>query len=112
MKKILILALLLFASSAFAILPDLPRDGGGQKLQGFAPGKRSQALTVNSVTTSGDIGWSVYSPTACKFRAMSTATKAGVQFTIPVNTTIERRVNVSAPFINFSGCTSGELQRQ
>lgn len=81
----------------------------------FAPnGKKDRALTVNSTTVDMrlDNGWATYTPTGCSYRTMSTATKAGLKRTLPANTYNQRYVNLKTPFINFSGCTSGELQRQ
>lgn len=81
----------------------------------FAPnGKKDVALTVNSTTVDMrlDNGWATWTPTACSYRTMSTATKAGLTRTLPANTYNQRYVNSKTPFINFSGCTSGELQRQ
>jgi hypothetical protein len=116
MKKILLTAAVVaLASTAFATLPRLPVDGTGQKLQGFAPdGRKSSALTVGSTVKdmTSDVKWSAYTPTACKFRLQSTATKAGAAYTLPASAVTERVVNQSTPFINFTGCTSGELLRQ
>ena len=116
MKKALIVcALLTVASPAFAAKPELPRDGQGMKIQGFAPsGKKSVQLTVNSqnINHSDDIRWSVYTPTACGFRLMSTATKVGIKHTLPANAVTERAVNSATPYVNYSGCTNGELQVQ
>jgi len=114
-KTLLVCALLTVASTAFAVKPELPRDGQGMKIQGFAPsGKKSVQLTVNSQTTNytDDIRWSVYTPTACGFRLMSTATKVGIKHTLPANATTERVVNSATPYVNYSGCTNGELQVQ
>lgn len=90
-------------------------DAKGTKVQGYAPnGKKSTALTVNSVTLNqaNNVAWSVYTPTACKYRMMSTATKAGLTRTIPVNSSITRYKNPATPFINITGCTSGEYDAQ
>lgn len=113
MKRLLLLAVF-FASAAYAARPDLPVDGKGVRVPGFAPdGKKDVALTVNSQTVDmrNDLSWSQYAPGACKFRTMSTATKAGATRTLPAANWNARNVNQSTPFINFSGCTSGELQR-
>jgi hypothetical protein len=116
MKKLLAaLILVALASIAYAAKPGLPIDYFGIRVQGFAPdGKKNQALTVNTATvdTSNDITWSAYTPTACKFRLMSTITKAGAAQTMAANATTQRNVNMSTPFLNLSGCTSGELTRQ
>jgi len=117
MRKTLLVCTLLVAvaSPAFAAKPELPRDGQGMKIQGFAPsGKKSVQLTVNSqnINHSDDIRWSVYTPTACGFRLMSTATKVGIKHTLPANAVTERAVNSATPYVNYSGCTNGELQVQ
>lgn len=81
----------------------------------FAPnGKKDRNLTVNSTVVDMrlDNGWATWTPTACSYRTMSTATKAGLKRTLPANTYNQRYVNSKTPFVNFSGCTSGELQRQ
>ena len=116
MKRFLMVLLLLaLAAPAMAVKPELPRDGAGQKVQNFAPdGGKTLLLTIAStpVDMTGDLGWQLYSPTACKYRLMPTAVKAGSALTVPVTTSIERRVNSATPFLNFTGCTNGELQRQ
>jgi len=116
MKKASILICIIFAATlAFAAKPELPTDGSGVKIHDFAPtGQKSVALTVNSqtVNASDDLRYSIYSPTACIFRMMTTATKSGIRHTLPANAVTARAVNPATPFLNFSGCTSGELQRQ
>lgn len=112
-RELLVFALLVsFAVSAYA-LPELPRDGGGQKIQDFAPnGKKSVALTVNSQTINfvSDIRWEVYTPSACSFRLQSSATKVGMKLTLPANAITKRAVNRVTPYVNYTGCASGELQ--
>jgi hypothetical protein len=112
----LLLALIfLIASICFAARPELPRDLAGTKLQGFAPnGNKTTSLTVykQTVNMSEDIAWRAYTPTACKFRSMSTTTQRGATQTLPANTATNMVVNTTTPFINFTGCTNGELQRQ
>jgi hypothetical protein len=116
MRKYLFLALaLVAASTAFAAKPELPRDLTGTKVQGFAPdGKKSRQLTVNSVTVdhSSNIEWELYSPTACKYRLMSTATKAGIALTSPANARLNTKVNSSTVHVNYTGCATGELRIQ
>lgn len=115
MKRLIVVILLLIAVAAYAAKPELPKDFTGIKIQGFAPdGKKNQALTVVSVTKDlrDDIGWSAYTPTACSYRLMSTATRAGAKQTMAANATTQRIVNSSTPFLNLTGCTSGELTRQ
>lgn len=113
--KILTVILLLIAAVALAARPELPKDGAGVKVQGHAPtGSKDVTLTVASQTVNmtNDLSWSQYAPGACKFRTMSTATKAGIAHTLPATTWNTRNVNATSPFLNFTGCTSGELQRQ
>jgi hypothetical protein len=117
MKNIIITVISILALSAisYAAKSTLPVDGLGIRIQGFAPdGKKNQSLTVNSATVnaSNDLAWSAYTPTACKFRLMSTVTRAGATQTMAANATTQRVVNMSTPFLNMSGCTSGELTRQ
>lgn len=116
MLKFILLVVLTLCSClpAFAVLPD---DGGGTKIQLFAPnGMQSQLLTINSVTIdmTRNHMWLLYSPTACKVRYHPTAIKSSsyIAVTIPVTTFINRGVHKSTPFITFSGCTNGELQRE
>lgn len=115
MKKFILIAFLVaIAATAYAAKPGLPVDGGGIRVMGFAPdGKKDITLAVTSQTVDmrNDLAWSQYAPGACKFRSMTTATKAGLARTLPATTWNQRNVNASTPFINFSGCTSGELQR-
>jgi len=117
MKSLFLLLVLAAATSAGAAETGyLERDYSGTVLQGGAPnGLLSQTLTINSTTIDGtnSIWWSLYSPAACKVRLMPTSvTGSYPQFTAPVGVSLSRFVNKVTPFINFSGCTSGELQRQ
>jgi len=116
MKKLLLIILLICcAASAFAAKANLPVDGLGIRINDFAPsGRKSAELTVSSVTVDAtdDLRYSIYSPTACAFRLMSTATVAGIKHTLPANAITSRAVNPATPFLNFSGCASGELQVQ
>ena len=117
MKKFILLLALVVATPALAAETGfLERDHNGSVLQGGAPnGLLSQTLTVYSTTIdgAGSIWWSLYPPTACKVRLMPTSAKGSYpQFTAPVGVTISRFVNKATPFINLSGCTDGELQRQ
>lgn len=112
MKKLIVLAAIFAAATTYAATGQLPHVNSVQLL---APnGKKDGTLAVTSSTVDmrGDSQWGVYATAACKFRTMSTATKAGTQRTIPITTWVTRGVNPATPFINFSGCTGGELQRQ
>lgn len=90
-------------------------NGNAVAVQEFTPnGKFDVLLTVNKQTVYDMrefIKWSIYSP-ACKFRVMSTTTKAGGWRTVPATTYIIRGVHQETPFLNFTGCTAGEVQRQ
>lgn len=117
MKKLyIVIFLCLFAALAFAAKPELPRDRTGMKLQGFAPdGRKDIALTVGhrTVDMTDDVKSKVYTPTACKFILQSTATRVSVvKNSLATNAVTEIVVNPSTPFITYSGCTNGELQRQ
>ena len=117
MKKLILLLVLIAATPVVAAETGyLERDYSGTVLQGGAPnGLLSQTLTINSTTIDGtdSIWWSLYPPTDCKVRIMPTSAKGSyTQFTAPVGVSLSRFVNKATPFINFSGCTSGELQRQ
>lgn len=96
----------------------LQQDGNGNAvaaIQEFSPNGKFDALLTVTKQTVFDmrdfVKWSIYSP-ACKFRNMSTMTKAGGWRTVPATTYIIRGVHPATPFLNFTGCTAGELQRQ
>lgn len=117
MKKLIAIALLIIslAMYAYADKGPLTVDSFGVRVQGFAPnGKDSVALTINKVTVDmrDEITWSAYTPTACSYRAMSTVTRVGLKQTLPANTRTTMNVHPKSMFLNFTGCTSGELQRQ
>lgn len=114
MKKTLFL-LLFIPSLAFAAHPGMmENDSNGRPMQGAAPnGLLSQTLTVNSTTIEMNLWWGMYTPVDCKVRIMPTTAKGSYpQFTALSGTFTSRLVNRLTPFINFSGCTGGELQRQ
>lgn len=115
MRKCLIfaLALLAMASTVFAA-GFLERDGDSTKVQVFAPnGNLGQALTVYSVTLdlTNAMMYGVYAPGAgCKVRVMDTTTKNGHFASTSVAATwTVRAVNRATPFLNLSGCTTGEV---
>lgn len=114
MKKLIILAVLLVASQVFAE-GLLQQTENMKDIQGAAPnGYLSQVLTVNSTTIdmSSNLWWGMYAPTACKFRLLPTTAKAAYPaFTMPATTLTGFLVNKNTKFVNFSGCTSGELYR-
>ena len=119
MKKLIILALVLIASTAFAAGTIEKTGEGNIPIQGFAPnGTLGQALTVNSTTVPmvGRMAFGVFVPsttTGCKLRMMPTTAKSTYrQATVPDSTWNVRVVNSASPFANFSGCTSGELTIQ
>ena len=116
MKKFIVLIVLLCASVVIAASPEAQRDGVGYKMPIFSPdGRKDVSLTVNSSTVDmrNDIQWSAFAPGDCSFRVMSTSTKVGLKRTIKGGSwTFPRGRNSSTPFINFTSCTSGELQRQ
>jgi len=113
MKKIAILIFILLAAVAYAGTGTLDKVNSVQQI---APnGKKDRTLTVNSSTVDmrGDAQWAVFSSVStCKFRTMSTTTKAGLKRSVPQSTWLHRGVNAITPYINFSSCTNGQLQRQ
>lgn len=115
MNKIIgLIICLLTATGAWAAASGLLSDGSGGKVprQAIGPGKASGELPVGrtSKNLTGKAGWAVYCTAAVKYRAMSTATVAGPQFTAPANGWHERRVNTNAPFLHFSTATAAEYQ--
>lgn len=119
MKKLIIVAIVLtaaFASLAFAG-GFLEKDASNvEAIQGFAPnGKKQVAIGVNPQTVDmrNDVAWQIYAGAACKFRVMSTTTKAGATNTL-ANAARSQvyYVNKATPFVNFTGCTTSELMRQ
>lgn len=124
MNKILcaVFTVLMLATIAFAVqkggqfvYSNPAFTSGGTAVQGFAPnGTKDVTLAVTSQTVDmrNDLAWGAYAPADCKFRNMTTATKAGSLHTLPGGSWFVRVVNPSTPFTNISGCTSGELQRQ
>jgi hypothetical protein len=110
---LLVIALFLIACTAYG-RDVLTRDNDRTKVPGLAPNAtKSVFLTVNKQTVdmSEDIAYEVYTPTACKFRVMSTATVKGTTHTLAANERNIRNVNIKSPFLNFTGCTSGEILR-
>lgn len=118
-KMILIGALLLTLaplSAGAAGLGYMERDGSLAEVQGPAPhASVSQILTVNSTTIdmTGRLWWELYPPVSgCKYRIMPTAVKGSYpQFTAPAGAATGYNVNRSGGgFLNYSGCTLGELK--
>lgn len=114
LRSVLTVALVLVVSAGYAASP-LERDADRNVIQGPAPnGLLSQILTVNSTTIdmSKTTWWGLYAPTACKYRLMPTSAKGAYpQFTVPEAQTTSMLVNRNTKFVNYSGCTSGELSR-
>ena len=115
MKKLIIAAILLTATSAFAA-GFLQQDASQQtKIQGFAPnGLYSAVLTVNSTEFdfSSFLAYSVYAPADCKVRIKDSTTKTN-HIQEPIlggqwNTIV---VNKATPFADISGCTSGVIRK-
>lgn len=90
-------------------------DGSGGYIpiqQHASNGKDAVNLTVNSTTKNfiGKTSWELYAPSSgCKFRNMSTLTKAGLQRTWPNGVRQSHFINPATPYANFSGCTAAEL---
>lgn len=109
-----IVAVLCLSFVAWATKIELPKDGAKTKIMVHAPtAGADEILTVASTTkdNSDYIAWGVYSPVDCKFRTMSTATKSGIQKTIPSGSWLIRGVRDGSAFLNLSGCTGAELER-
>ncbi len=112
---IFLAVMIVSVSVAYALKPELPTDGRGVKIHNFAPdGTKTVSLTAakQTVDMTDDIGYEVYTPTACSYRSMTTATVAGTLSTLPANARLQRYVNLTTPFISFTGCTNGEALRQ
>jgi len=90
MKKLILLGAILATATAYAAPGQLPAVNSVQVLS--PNGNKDGTLTVNSSTVDmrGDAQWGVYATSACKFRTMSTTTKAGTQRTIPANAWLSR----------------------
>jgi hypothetical protein len=117
MKNIIIAAIitLLFALVAIAASPLPGVDGNRGNVTDFAPnGSKDGVTTVNGVTVDmrNDAKWAFYAMSTCKFRTMSTTTKSGRTRRLPAGSHVIRGVNPKSPYINFTGCKSGEYQRQ
>lgn len=117
MKNFLLVVLCsCFVSSVAMAAGALPTDRNGVAVQLFSPnGAQSQLLTVvnTTINMSADTAWELYAPTACKVRFLpTTARGTNPTMTVLVGTTVTKGVNRLTPFINFSGCTNGELRRQ
>jgi len=115
MKKIIIVALVLAASIAYAASPLPGTDGNRGNVTTFAPNGSKDGTTSKVSTTvdmRNDAKWIFYGMSTCSYRAMPTSTKSGSLRKLPAATYIERGINPATPFINFTGCKSGEYQRQ
>jgi len=112
MKKLIIIALLAVATSAFAAGPLEKDTRYNTPIQGFAPnGLLSALLTVNSTTINASslLGLSIYSPIDCKIRLMATASKTGsISHTLLGGQRTTVIINRATPFVNLSTCTGGD----
>lgn len=113
-KSLTIMAVLLALASTTFAAGFLERDGDAVRVQVFAPnGNFGQALTVNSVTLdlTNALMYGVYAPGAgCKIRLMDSTTKNGHYASTSIAATwTVRAVNRATPFLNLSGCTTGEV---
>jgi hypothetical protein len=84
----IILAALIIAGVATYVIgrSEMATDGRGTKIEAFTPlHKNDTALTGYSQTidVTDAMAWGAYVAADTKFRCMSTATKAGVQHTLP-----------------------------
>lgn len=117
MKTLAVLLMLLIPAAAFAANPGfMERDHDNLVMQGGAPNSSmTQALTIASTTVNmaGTIWWSLYVGSDCKFRVLPTSANGSYpQDTAVGGGRTAFLVNKVSPFINFSGCTGGVLQRQ
>ena len=111
MRKLIIAALLMMASTAFAG-GFMPRDSDKVKAPLFSPdGTTAALLTIASTTTdvTNSFMYSVIGTAAtCKMRLMPTSAKgAYVAITVPAASYLTYAVNPATPFLNLSGCTGG-----
>ena len=122
MRKLIIITLVAVAAAASIVYAGgvlqsdgVPNAPGRMKIQGFAPdGKKSQALTVNrsgTISLSTSASYGAYSPTDCVYRIQSTATRAGLNHTLPGGQRLVNVVHENTPFVSYSGCASGIFQR-
>jgi hypothetical protein len=115
MKRLLIIAAIFTASTAFAA-GFLQKDASQNiTIQGFAPnGKLNQALTANrtAVDFRQTVAWGIYPASDCYYTNQSTATRAGSKITLAGGTTTIRIVNSATPYANFTGCSLAVLQKQ
>ena len=114
MKKILLTCVLLCGAYGYYVM--FAYASGGGIPGGYAPnGKKNVTLTVNSITTNVklDEAYAIFPQrTTCKFRIMSTATKAGAKQSLPALTRTILYVNKATPYINTTSCANGEMTRE
>jgi len=106
MKRfVLLISLFVFTTVAFAMKSELPRDGGSTKLQACAPTLKNDSLitaTSQHKNVTDANCWRFYAASDAKFRVQSSATKIGVQHTIPGGSWYTEAVS-NYKFVNFSG---------
>lgn len=114
--KIIALILALFIATPALAGGLLAKDSNGHPVQGFVPDDSKTIMlgvAKQTVDMTNDLYWSLYSPTACKYRMMDSATVTGHSLqTAAADANTSRGRHPNFPFINFTGCTNGELQRQ
>lgn len=104
-----------FLFSGIALAGLQVTDDNGRVTRNIAPdGRQAAKLTIVRTTKSPAAAWTIYSPSACIFKQMTTSTftTGALSRTIPQNVTITRSVNPSTKFINFSGCTNAEYDQE
>lgn len=117
MKRIIVAAIIFATFTTVAWGSGLlPKDLNGNIIQGGAPNPfLVQILTVNSTTidVSNNVWWTLYAPTACKYRIMDTTDVTGHPLlTAPALERTSELIHVNTKFVRYTGCTLGELRRQ
>jgi len=114
MKKLIIAAMILTATTAMAKGPLQKETGVKAVIQGFAPdGTKSTAVTAlisTTVDASTSAAFSIYCAADSKIRLMPTSAKSTYkQNTIPGGSWYTRVVNATTPFVNYSGACELQL---
>lgn len=125
MRLLIIAAIISMSVPAFSATTELrqgaviQQDGNGNQvapIQEFTPNGKFDVLLTVVKSSAYDmrtfVKWSFYGTTACLFRNQSTATRVGTWRTMPASTFVIRGVHPATPYLNFSGCVAGEVQRQ
>lgn len=104
MRHLIIAVILMIAATCYAAKQDLPVDGKGIRINACAPTiANDTSLTGNSQTinVTDATCWQAYVAANTKFRTMSTATKRGIQHTLPTGSWRPETVS-NYKYVNFS----------